>query len=171
MAFDPQPLLRGDRLTVRPLRAEDFDALYAVARDRVIWEQHPESDRHRLEVFRRFFEDALDSGGALTVIAHDGEVIGCSRFDGYDEHRSEVEIGWTFLARSQWGGAANRELKSLMLGHAFRFVDRVVFLVGPDNLRSQHALEKVGACRAGTRLNGAGQENVLFEIASASYYE
>jgi N-acetyltransferase len=144
MAFDFQPVLRGDRVAVRPLCAGDIDALYEVARDPLLWEQHPERDRHHPEVFRRFFDDAVACGGALTVIERDGRVIGSSRFHGYDEHRSEVEIGWTFLARSHWGGPANRELHSLMLAHAFRFLDRVVFLTDRDNLRSQRAHEKLG---------------------------
>jgi N-acetyltransferase len=164
MAFEYQPVLRGDRLTVRPLRAEDFDALYAVARDPLLWEQHPETNRHRSEVFRRFFDDAIASAGALTVIDQNGQVIGSSRFHGYNEQRNEVEIGWTFLARSHWGGATNRELHSLMLGHAFCFVARVVFLIDPINLRSQRAHKKLGAVQVGMRRNGGGEENLLFEI-------
>jgi len=115
-------------------------------------------------VFAQFFTDALRSGGALAVLATAGEMIGSSRFDGYDPGASEVEIGWTFLARAQWGGQINRELKRLMLEHACRSVERVVFLVGPHNRRSQRALEKTGAHRAGTRLDGSGHESVLFEL-------
>ena len=59
--------------------------------------------------------------------------------------------GWTFLARSHWGGEYNREMKRLMLDHAFRFVGRVVFLIDSANHRSQRATEKIGAVRAGTR--------------------
>jgi RimJ/RimL family protein N-acetyltransferase len=55
-----------------------------------------------------------------------------------------VEIGWTFLARRHWGGAYNGELKQLMLRHAFRFVDSVVFFINPENLRSQRSAEKIG---------------------------
>jgi N-acetyltransferase len=170
MPFDPQPVLRGRGLSVRPLQGDDFDALYEVARDPLVWAQHPERDRHDGEVFKRFFAEALESGGALAVIADDAGVIGSSRFDGYDEQRSEVEIGWTFLSRSHWGGVTNRELKRLMLDHAFQFVERVVFLVGPKNHRSQRALEKIGARRAGTRSDGSGQENVLFELRRHDFY-
>jgi N-acetyltransferase len=113
-------------------------------------------------VFERFFEEALRSGGALTVHTAAGEIVGSSRFHGYDEQRSEVEIGWTFLARAYWGGQANRELKQLMLDHAFLFVERVVFLVGTENRRSQRALEKIRATPAGTRRDGSGQESLLF---------
>lgn len=164
MPFDPQPTLHGPHLTVRPLRAGDFDALYTVARDPLVWAQHPEPDRHRRDVFQRFFDDALASGGALTVLDGDGTVIGSSRFHGYDEPGGELEIGWTFLARSHWGGATNRELKELMLAHAFASAERVVFVVGPRNLRSQRALEKLGARRAGTRPTASGEAHVVFEL-------
>jgi N-acetyltransferase len=166
--FDLQPVLLGDLIGVRPLRSADFDALYQVARDPLIWEQHPVRDRYLRDVFERFFTESLASGGALAVTSTAGDIIGSSRFHGYDERRSEVEIGWTFLARSYWGGQTNGQLKALMLEHAFRFVDRVVFLVGPDNRRSQRALEKIGAVRAGTRPDAAGQDSVLFELGRPS---
>src|SRR6516164_11103184 len=146
MAFDLQPWLKGDLLELRPLRAEDFRDLYAVAADPLIWEQHPCNDRYQEEVFKVFFREALESGGALVAIDRkDGRVIGSSRFHGYDEGKSEVEVGWTFLARSHWGGAYNREMKRLMLGHAFPFVKQVAFRIGSNNIRSQRAVEKIGA--------------------------
>ena len=164
MPFDLQPVLRGDLVGVRPLRSADFDELAQVARDPLIWAQHPVRDRYRYEVFTGFFAASLTSGGALAVTSPAGDIIGSSRFHGYDQRRSEVEIGWTFLARSYWGGQVNGQLKVLMLGHAFRFVERVVFFVGPDNRRSQRALEKVGAVRVGSRPDAAGNDSILFEM-------
>lgn len=166
MPFDLQPTLRGERLWLRPLRADDWEALFAVASDPLIWEQHPESDRYTEDVFRRYFQGAMDSGGAFLILdAGDGRVVGSSRFAGYDERASEIEIGWTFLARSHWGGAYNRELKQLMLRHAFQFVERVLFIVGPRNLRSQKALEKIGAVRAESRTDPGGRGNLVFSIS------
>lgn len=145
MSFDSQPTLNGVLVELRPLRADDFVDLYAVAADPLIWEQHPASNRHEEAVFREFFRESLASGGALLVTdARDSRVIGSSRFHGYDEHASEVEIGWSFLARSHWGGRYNGEVKRLMLRHAFRFVASVVFFVSPGNVRSQRAMEKIG---------------------------
>jgi RimJ/RimL family protein N-acetyltransferase len=145
MPFDPQPVLRGRLVELRPLRPGDHDDLYAVAADPLVWEQHPARNRHEAAVFREFFAESLASGGALLASdAGTRRVIGSSRFHGYDEARSEVEIGWTFLARSHWGGAYNGELKRLMLAHAFRFVDSVVFFVSPGNVRSQRAMVKIG---------------------------
>ncbi len=164
MTFDLQPTLRGELLELRPLRPADWDGLYAVARDPLIWEQHPESDRWREARFRVFFQGALDSGGAFAVVDRaGGRIIGSTRFCAYVPERSEIEIGWTFLAREYWGGRWNGEMKRLMLDHAFRFVERVVFVIGPENVRSRRAVEKVGGVLAGT-LNDSGGERVVYEI-------
>jgi RimJ/RimL family protein N-acetyltransferase len=170
--FDFQPTLRGRLLELRPLRASDFRGLYGVASDPLIWEQHPIRDRWREDVFKGFFQESLDSGGALIAIdSKDGQMIGSSRFHGYDEQKSEIEIGWTFLARSHWGGIYNREMKELMLRHAFTFVDRVVFLVGPQNVRSQKAVKKIGGVRAGSRQDAGGQDSFVYEITASAFAE
>ncbi len=170
MPFNLQPTLVGDLVELRPLRAEDFDALFAVASDPLIWEQHPASDRYKPDVFAKFFEEAMDSGGAFLALDRaDGRVIGSSRYFGYDEANSEIEIGWSFLARSHWGGKYNGEMKRLMLAHAFQFVKSVVFLIGPNNLRSQTAIMRIGGVRNGTRVNPYGLECFLFRIDAAAF--
>jgi RimJ/RimL family protein N-acetyltransferase len=170
--FDFQPTLSGRLLELRPLRASDFRYLYAVASDPLIWEQHPVKDRWKEDLFKVFFQESLDSGGALIAIdSKDSQVIGASRFHGYDEQTSEIEIGWTFLARSRWGGVYNREMKELMLRHAFTFVNRVVFLVGPQNLRSQRAMEKIGGVRAGSRQDASGRFSFVYEITASAFAE
>jgi RimJ/RimL family protein N-acetyltransferase len=172
MCFDLQPILQGKLLELRPLRAEHFHDLYAVASDPLIWEQHPVTDRYKEGVFKDFFRESLQSGGALMVIdSRDGKAIGSSRFHGYDEGRSEIEIGWTFLARSHWGGIYNREMKQLMLRHAFRFVNSVVFLVSPENLRSQRAMEKIGGVRAGSRCDGGGRDSFVYQITALTFLD
>lgn len=170
MPFDLQPILKGQLLELRALRAEDFNELYAVARDPLIWEQHPVKDRYQAEVFKAFFREALESGG--TLIATDvknGQVIGSSRFHEYNEEKSEIEIGWTFLARSHWGGTYNREMKQLMLRHAFRFVNCVIFLVGAQNFRSQRAVEKIGGVRVGSRADAGGRNSFMYQITASAF--
>jgi RimJ/RimL family protein N-acetyltransferase len=170
MAFDLQPTLRGPLVTLRPLEAGDFAALYAVAADPLIWEQHPDPNRYQEETFRTFLRDAMASGGALLAIdTLDGKVIGSSRYHGYDAEKREIEIGWTFLARSHWGGAHNGEMKRLMLDHAFRFVDTVLFLIGPGNIRSQRAVLKIGAVRVGARQDASGRPSLVFAITAAAF--
>jgi N-acetyltransferase len=151
VGFDLQPYLKGKLLELRPLATDDWDELFAVASDPLIWEQHPEQDRHTENVFRTFFKEALESGGAFVIIDRQTQhIIGSTRFYGYDPEKSEIEIGWTFLARKYWGGQFNAEMKRLLLNHAFKFVESIVFFVGEDNVRSQKAMEKVGAIKIGT---------------------
>jgi RimJ/RimL family protein N-acetyltransferase len=165
--FDRQPILKGDLVELRPLRPQDFRELYAVASDPLIWQQHPAKDRCNMDVFEKFFADALDSGGALTVTdCGDRRVIGSSRFHGYSEENSEIEIGWTFLARSHWGGRYNHEMKQLMLRHAFGFVRRVLLVIDHQNLRSQAAAKKMGAMQTGSRFDTTGRESYVYSIAA-----
>ena len=167
--FDRQPHLVGELIEVRPLAPDDWESLFAAASDPLIWEQHPAGDRYREDVFREFFREALETGSAFVVIDRKtGRIIGSSRYFGFDPRESVVEIGWTFLARAYWGGNYNGELKRLMLGHAFRFVERVLFVIGVTNFRSQKAVEKIGAVRVGRRdkvgANGNVVENLVYEI-------
>ena len=96
-------------------------------------------------------------------------MIGSSRYHGYDEAADEVEVGWTFLARSHWGGRYNGEMKRLMLDHAFRFVGRVVFLIDPANYRSQRAVEKLGAVRSGMRTDDSGRPSCVYHLAARDW--
>jgi RimJ/RimL family protein N-acetyltransferase len=172
MPFDLQPTLKGKLLELRPLRPEDFHDLYAVASDPLIWEQHPVKDRYKAEVFEGFFREALEGGGTLIAAdSKNGRVIGSSRFHGYDKEKSEIEIGWTFLARSYWGGIYNREMKQLMLRHAFKFVNSVIFLVGPQNLRSQRAVEKIGGARVGSRPDAGGRDSFVYRITASTFLD
>lgn len=143
--FDSQPTLTGATVTLSPLRAEDWDALFAVAADPLIWAVHPAHDRWQEPVFRRFFADAMASGGCLVIRDNaTGAVIGSSRYDRTRVEPDEVEIGWTFLARDYWGGVTNREIKTLMIAHALRWYAAAVFYVGEANARSCRAMEKIG---------------------------
>ena len=167
--LDLQPTLTGDLLTLRPLRPDDWDALFAAAADPKIWELHPEHDRWQEPVFRRFFDGALASKGAFAAIDRaTGRMIGSSRYAQYDPAKRQVEIGWSFLTREHWGGAYNGEMKRLMLRHAFPFVDRVIFVIGPENRRSRRAVEKLGAV-----LDRAtpvrGEERVVYALTAAQY--
>ena len=141
-----------------------------MAADPLVWEQHPRSDRYQEGVFRQFFDDAMNSGGALLAIdSVNGAVIGSSRYHGFNAAESEVEIGWTFLARTHWGGKYNGEMKRLMLAHAFQFIDSVVFLVGPNNTRSCRAMEKIGGVRDGTRTDATGLEAIVYRIEKTNF--
>lgn len=168
--FDQQPHLVGRLLELRPLQPEDWDALFAVASDPLIWAGHPARDRYTEPVFREFFREALDSGGALVAIDRmTGQIIGSSRYNWYGPDGDELEIGWSFLARAYWGGVYNREMKRLMLEYAFAFVDRVIFVVGVENVRSRTAMLNIGGVLTDRRvvraLPAVSSDSVIFEIS------
>jgi RimJ/RimL family protein N-acetyltransferase len=170
--FNAQPTLTSEFLELRPLSQDDWAALFAVASDPLIWEQHPSSDRYREDVFRQFFVDALNSGGALVAIDRTTrQIIGSSRYHGFDAVNRVVEIGWTFLARRYWGGRYNGEMKRLMLEHAFKTVEQVLFIVGPENRRSRRAVEKIGGVLRGPTLDAHGRESVVYVLTKAGFAE
>lgn len=143
--MDRQPTLVGELLLLRPLTDVDREELYAVAADPQLWALHPAHDRWQRPVFDALFDEALAHGGALAVIEKaSGRIVGSSQYRASAKVAGAVEIGWTFLARSHWGGETNRELKRLMLTHLLAHVNRAVFRVGVDNLRSRRAMEKIG---------------------------
>jgi RimJ/RimL family protein N-acetyltransferase len=173
-SFELQPTLRGETVELRPMRPEDYDAVYAAAKDPLIWEQHPDRERYKPEVFRDYFQSGIDSGGAFAIVdLASGRIIGSSRYWNYKPNESEIEIGWTFLERVYWGGARNGEIKQLMLRHAFRYVERVVLVVGEHNIRSQRAVEKIGGRRERIqpRPSPSGEQrmNVIFVITRESF--
>lgn len=147
MSFDLQPLhLANDTVSLQPLKSSDFERLYKVASDPLIWEQHPNKNRYQKDVFQTFFEGAIKSQGAFIVFdTQTNEPIGSSRFCAHDTINKTIEIGYTFLARDHWGTTYNKALKTLMLNHAFTFVDAVNFYIGAVNIRSQKSIVRFGA--------------------------
>jgi RimJ/RimL family protein N-acetyltransferase len=143
--FDYQPLLTGERIAMRPMQAGDYAGLSAIGMDPELWAVHPQPERATAAGFRAYFDDQLASGGALVAVNRaDGARAGCSRFSTLYCDPGEVEIGWTFLGRSYWGGIYNQEMKRLMLGHACKYVPKVIFRIGEHNVRSRRAIEKIG---------------------------
>lgn len=143
--FSLQPHLEGKLVSLTPLSETDFDALFAVASDPLIWEQHPNKERYKLDVFTNFFEGAMASNGAFIIkdITND-KVIGSTRFYDKNDNDKSVFIGYTFIARAYWGKSVNSDMKQLMLDYAFQYCDKVYFHVGVNNIRSQKAMEKIG---------------------------
>jgi len=164
MDFELQPTLTGKRVQLRPLVADDFDTLYAVASDPLVWKQHPEPLRFRRDVFQKFFDGAMESKGAFAAVdVVSGRIIGSSRFYDYNPDRREVKIGYTFVGREFWGGVYNPEMKKLMLDHAFHFVDRVLFEIGECNVRSQTAIQRIGARLVG-KADLPGLDGTMFPM-------
>jgi RimJ/RimL family protein N-acetyltransferase len=172
---DFQPTLTGPTVIVRPVTAADWPELYAAGSDPEIWKVHPRSNRYTEPEFRTYFDSAVTSKMAFVFVDRATQkLIGSSRYYGYDAKLSEIEIGWTFMVRKCWGGATNREVKRLMLDHAFTFVDTVIFWVGEKNWRSQGAMTKIGGIRRDglfTRELSGTTPHVIFEIGKSRYLQ
>lgn len=164
-----QATLENENVKLVPLNPNDFEELFSVASDPKIWEQHPNKDRYQREVFEKFFQGAIESKGAFKIMdKSSNEVAGSTRFYDYNPKENSIFIGYTFYATKFWGSKLNPQVKKLMLDYIFQFVDKVYFHVGKDNIRSQKAMEKLGAKKV-DEVNVAyfGEPeklNVVFEI-------
>lgn len=148
MNFDIQPELENDRVFLLPLKETDFEDLYAAASDPKVWEQHPNKDRWKKEVFRNFFDGAIQSNGAFKIVDKTtGQVIGSTRFYNYDEKENTILIGYTFYGTACWGTGINKSVKKMMLDYIFQYVSKVIFHVGAENIRSQTAVGRIGALK------------------------
>jgi RimJ/RimL family protein N-acetyltransferase len=146
MRFNIQPVLENEAVILYPLQEQDFEELYAVAADPKIWEQHPNKDRWKKEVFQVFFTGAIQSKGAFKIVSKDtGEVIGSTRIYDYNEQENSVLIGYTFYATKYWGKGINQAVKKMLLDYLFQFVSKVYFHIGSNNIRSQIAIGRIGA--------------------------
>jgi RimJ/RimL family protein N-acetyltransferase len=148
MNFDIQCPLENEQVILYPLQEQDFEDLYAISADPKIWEQHPNKNRWQKEVFKTFFNGAIQSKGAFKIIDQSlGHVIGCTRFYDFDEEKSSILIGYTFFRVSHWGKGFNSAVKKMMLDYIFQFVNTVHFHIGAHNLRSQIAISRLGALK------------------------
>lgn len=146
-----QPILSNEEIILIPLVNEDFEALFKIASDKLLWEQHPNNDRYKKEVFEDFFKKAIESKGAFTIYEKTtNKIVGSTRFYDLEQESKSVFIGFTFIDRKFWGSSLNGKVKKLMIDYAFQFVDSVKFHVGETNYRSQKAVEKLGALKIGT---------------------
>jgi RimJ/RimL family protein N-acetyltransferase len=161
--------LSNHLVRLEPLQPVHFEELYLVASDPLIWEQHPNPNRYQKEVFESFFEGALASGGAFIVRDADtGKALGSTRFYDLKPLDNEIKIGYTFFSRDCWGKGINRQVKTLLLNYAFIYIEKVIFHIGAQNIRSQIAIEKLGAKKVSEEMvayyNEPDRLNFVYEI-------
>jgi RimJ/RimL family protein N-acetyltransferase len=176
MNIDLQPILENQTIQLCPLNEKDFDLLFAVAADPEIWRQHPSKDRWKKEVFATFFEGAIKSGGAFRIIDKStGSTIGSTRFYDYNPEDRSIFIGYTFYATAYWGGGVNPTVKAMMLHYIFRFVDKVYFHIGSENVRSQIAIGRLGAVKVSeqqvTYFGELPKLNFVYEIVKTTWLQ
>jgi len=171
---DLQVILENELVKLVPLQAPDFERLYTLASDPLIWEQHPNKDRYKREVFESFFKGAMESGGAYLILDQNSEeVVGSTRYYDFDSEKKHVFIGYTFVGRKFWGQGYNPSVKKLMIDYAFQFVDQVMFHIGAQNIRSQKAIANLNAVKVGEEevayYGEASKMNFVYQISKAGW--
>ncbi|MBU4539278.1 MAG: GNAT family N-acetyltransferase [Weeksellaceae bacterium] len=174
MNFSIQTILENENLKLVPLKEGDFERLYKVASDPKVWEQHPNKERYKREVFENFFKGAMESKGAFLILSKNSdEVLGCTRFYDFDQGNKSILIGYTFYGRNSWGKNINPQIKKMMLDYIFQYVETVIFHVGKDNIRSQIAMERLGAEKMGEEeiayFGELPKINVVYEIKKGNW--
>ena len=171
-----QPQLENDLVILEPLNQNDFENLYSAAADPKVWEQHPNKNRYKREVFQTFFDGAIESKGAFKIIFKEtNQVIGSSRFYDYDENDASIIVGYTFYSTDSWGKGINPSVKKLMFDYIFQFVDKIYLHVGADNIRSQIAVQRLDCTKIQEELVAYyGEEpklNFVYEMTKENWYK
>ena len=171
-----QPQLENDLVILEPLNQNDFENLYSAAADPKVWEQHPNKNRYKREVFQTFFDGAIQSKGAFKIIdKQTNQVIGSSRFYDFDDKDLSILVGYTFYATNSWGKGTNPSVKKLMFDYIFQFVDKIYLHVGANNIRSQIAVQRLGCTKIQEELVAYyGEEpklNFVYEMTKETWYK
>ncbi len=150
MSINIQSTLENEKVILYSLQEHDFEEVYLAASDPKVWAQHPNKERWQRDVFQNFFEGAMKSKGAFKIVdKSSGDTIGCTRFYDYKEEENSILIGYTFFATKYWGKGTNHSVKTLMLDYIFQFVDKVIFHIGAENIRSQISIGRLGIPKIG----------------------
>jgi len=154
--FDPKPVtLEMGAVRLVPMRVDHAPALFEVGRSPEIWEHGIGPQPKDVAAMTAIVRDALtaqESGSQVPfVIEVDGKVTGTTRFMEIRRADFRIEIGSTWLAREHWRTAVNTTCKLLLLTHAFDVLGaaRVELKTDARNIRSQAAIERIGATREG----------------------
>jgi RimJ/RimL family protein N-acetyltransferase len=153
-----QPVeLVGSRARLVPLVSEHAHALLEAGRDPTIWTYLPRHPR-TLADMKALVAEALerrDAGVDFPFVvldqADNGQVVGSTRLCDIDRANRSLEIGWTWLDSAVWRTRINTECKRLLLGHCFETLGAIRVFLKTDarNVRSQKAIERIGATKEG----------------------
>lgn len=154
MAWTDLPSLRGDLVSLEPLRRDDATDLLAAADDDEVFRWLPLVRPRTVAEMGAWVDAALASPTQHPWVQREaatGTVLGTTSFYDVDERLRTVAIGHTWLSRRAWRTGVNTEAKLLLLTHAFETLGcvRVVWHTDHLNERSQAAIERLGARREG----------------------
>lgn len=168
--------LKDSDLTLRPLLAADIPALCALAGEcttelRFMGTSPTTADYYQVAL------DAPDHQPFVTEVG--GELAGSTRYGDIRAAHSGLEIGWTWLHPRWHGSGVNRRMKCLLLRHAFEVMgmERVQIKTDILNVRSQRAIEKLGAVKEGVlrrhvrRPDGSMRDTVMYSVTNQDWPE
>ena len=123
-----------------------FEDLYTIGSNPIIWEQHLDKDRWKLNNFRKYIDGGIgNKEGCFTIIDKEvNKIIGTTRYYSFNDEEHSVKIGYTFISQHYWGTHMNYQIKKLMLDYVFQYLDKVYFDIWERNYRSQKSVEKLG---------------------------
>lgn len=154
----PEPItLVGQHVRLEPLTRAHAPGLFAVAGEAEIWRYLPVLEPRSLDAMEAIVDSASAEAARglrlpFAIVARvDDRVCGSTSYLDIASTHRRIEIGWTWLGAAARRTAINTECKLLLLQHAFEVLGcgRVQLKTDARNLRSQTAIERLGAKREG----------------------
>lgn len=168
--------LEGKTVRLEPLSENQVDELAEVGLDASIWNHLLYGSIDNKVKMLAFVRDILSRQKRGTdlpfavVYKASGKAIGCTRYMAIDHWNRSLEIGGTWYGLAYQRTAVNTEAKYLLLKYAFEQLEcvRVQFKTDIENIRSQQAIERIGAVREGVLRNHIIKPDGTFR--SSVYY-
>ena len=159
MYLDIKPVvLEGGNVRLERMSQDHAQGLYNRGRNAADWAFMPRSCFVDQADTRHWIDEALARDNEMPFVILEREknrVVGSTRYLNIRRDHRSLEIGWTWLGQEWLRTGVNTEAKFLLLRHAFERLGciRVEFKTDERNLRSQEALERIGATREGVLRN------------------
>jgi len=155
-------ILENDRVRLSPLTLNNYTKLQSVAAEHKLVQYSP-SDIETPVALRTYVKIALEQQkqrSSFPFIIYDKQArayAGCTRYMNIDHKNKVLEIGSTWIGEKFQGSGLNKQMKHLLINHAFNILgfEKVSFRIDERNIQSRKAVEKLGAI-----LEGILRENV-----------
>ena len=184
MKIDTNLIIEGNTITLVPLEMKYKEQLYEAINNPDVWKYTWREVKtfDDIEQMLLIAVQNKDDGKQLPFIVKDklsGEVIGTTRIGDIDIANRNVEIGWTWFSPSVWRTKVNTECKFLLLQYCFEELKvlRVQFSISGQNIRSQKAVERIGAVKEGTfrkhrvKADGTIHDNIFYSIVDTEWID
>ncbi len=184
MKIDTNLIIEGNTITLVPLEMKYKEQLYEAINNPDVWKYTWREVKtfDDIEQMLLIAVQNKDDGKQLPFTVKDklsGEVIGTTRIGDIDIANRNVEIGWTWLSPSVWRTKVNTECKFLLLHYCFEELKvlRVQFSISGQNIRSQKAVERIGAVKEGTfrkhrvKADGTIHDNIFYSIVDTEWID